>query len=154
MEIDSIKKINKPCYFYNTGGCYNIDGTEKKEEDCKYLHIKIIEPLEKPQHLKAPCKYYHLRGYCSNRYCIFGHSELSEDRWKKYFPSKNYPGVGYCKDFKLCFQQPNSPLYSDYDVNNHINSTIQSKFNTEIDINQIKKTLLMLMMNLVENPDS
>jgi len=90
-----LQKIQKPCYFYNTGGCYNDNGTPKSESDCKYLHCKINEPLEKPQHLKPPCKYYHLRKICTNNYCVFGHCELSYERWLQYFPTHEYPGQDY-----------------------------------------------------------
>lgn len=92
------KKIQKPCYFYNTGGCYNDDGTPKSEDQCRYLHYKVNEPLEKPQHLKPPCKYYHLRRHCNNSYCVFGHAELSLDRWQKYFPNHEYPGHDYTRN--------------------------------------------------------
>lgn len=96
-----MNKINKPCFFYNTGGCYHDNGKEKTAIECKYLHVHVTEPLEKPQHLKPPCKFYHLRGSCTNPYCVFGHSELSKDRWHKYFPGHQYPGHGYghSKDF-------------------------------------------------------
>ena len=94
-------KIQKPCYFFNTGGCYHSDGSVKSEADCKYLHVTVKEPLEKPQHLKPPCKYYHLRGHCKNAYCVFGHSEISADRWEKYFPTHPYPGPDYSRTDKF-----------------------------------------------------
>jgi len=114
------KKIQKPCYFYNTGGCYNSDGSPKSEQDCKYLHVKVIEPLEKPQHLKPPCKYYHLRKICNNSCCVFGHSELSYDRWTQYFPTHEYPGKDYTRAEQYVWEKdydrsvsPQSPEYSD-----------------------------------------
>jgi len=33
-------KINEPCWFYNTSGCKNKDGSEKKDHECKYMHVK------------------------------------------------------------------------------------------------------------------
>ena len=77
-----------PCYFYNTGGCYWGD-------KCKFNHIAIEKPMERPQSLRYPCMFYHLKGSCNNIYCIHGHSELSEKKWKKYFPQFQYPGVLY-----------------------------------------------------------
>ncbi len=90
-----MKKIQEPCFFYNTGGCYNPDGSPKSEAECKYLHTQINKPVEKGQHLRAPCKYYHLRGECKNKLCLFGHIELSYQKWTWYFPNHFYPGKGY-----------------------------------------------------------
>lgn len=86
---------NIPCYFYNTGGCYHKDGSEKLQSECPFLHIKIDSPMEKPQRLKPPCKYYHLRGWCKNPDCIFGHVELTAQRWNQFFTNKSYPGKFY-----------------------------------------------------------
>lgn len=84
----------EPCYFYNTGGCYHKDGREKTQKECQYLHIKLDSPMERPQHLKTPCRYYHLSGHCKNPYCRFGHSELPRYRWYRFFDSP-YLGRGY-----------------------------------------------------------
>ena len=89
-----------PCFFYNTGGCYNKDGSVKTQDQCKYQHILVDYPMEKGQHLKAPCKYYHLRGFCKNPYCLFGHLELSNEKWGWYFPQHAYPGKNYSKNYK------------------------------------------------------
>jgi hypothetical protein len=32
-------KILEPCWYYNNGGCKNTDGSIKKDNECKYLHI-------------------------------------------------------------------------------------------------------------------
>ncbi|KKL66009.1 hypothetical protein LCGC14_2149270 [marine sediment metagenome] len=130
-------KIQKPCYFYNTGGCYHSDGAVKSEAKCKYLHVKVNEPLEKPQHLKAPCKYYHLRGHCKNSYCVFGHSELSAERWEKYFPTHNYPGMEYTRtgrfnwDGKQPLTEPQMPP-------------------SGTNVNQVKTTILMMMLQMLD----
>jgi len=87
-------KIPEPCFFHNTGGCYFSDGTPKSSKDCNFLHISVDYPVEKPQHLKIPCIYYHLQKNCTNEYCKYGHSELSENRWKRTFESE-YPGQYY-----------------------------------------------------------
>lgn len=122
-------KINKPCYFYNTGGCYNNDGSPKTADQCKYLHIKVDEPLEKPQHLKPPCKFYHLRRYCRNVWCIFGHAELSKERWEKYFPQHPYPGGGYGNKSEYVWDGNKSE---------------------ELNNKQIKATILMLLLQLID----
>jgi hypothetical protein len=124
-------KINKPCYFYNTGGCFNPNGSLKSNNDCKYLHIKVNEPLEKPQHLKAPCKYYHLRGYCKNPYCAFGHIELSKHRWQKYFNNKIFPGENYTTNFIWL-------------------KALETQEEPTIQSGDVKATLLMFMLNLLE----
>lgn len=84
-------KINKPCYFYNTGGCFNKDGSIKDDCDCKYNHIYIDKPLDKPQHLRPPCKFYHLNKKCYNIYCSFGHIPLLLHKWYKSYPNIPYP---------------------------------------------------------------
>lgn len=125
-------KINKPCYFYNTGGCYNSQGKLKSDGECKYLHVKVQEPLEKPQHLKAPCKFFHLRGCCKNPYCVFGHVELSKQRWEKYFSSKPYPGSGYSS--------------------NYIRFQIQDKIDEQPA--DVKSTLLLFMLKLLNKNEN
>ena len=77
----------EPCFFYNTGGC--------SKENCKYLHILTTRRLEKPQSIKTPCKYYHLERFCKDNGCRYGHVELKEYKWKKYFKNIVYPGEGY-----------------------------------------------------------
>lgn len=82
-------KINKPCYFYNTGGCYWSD------TQCKFMHVLIDKPMEKPQDLKRPCIFYHLKKSCNNIYCNYGHVELSQKKWIRHFPGYQYPGILY-----------------------------------------------------------
>nr|QBK87393.1 MAG: hypothetical protein LCMAC201_03030 [Marseillevirus LCMAC201] len=129
-----VDKISKPCYFYNTGGCYHSDGTVKSAAECKYIHVKVTEPLEKPQHLKPPCKYYHLRGHCQNVYCVFGHSELSVERWKKYFFTHNYPGLRYTSTDQFNWDG--------------VQTTARPP---GINVNYVKTTILMIMLQLLDD---
>jgi len=99
-------KIPEPCFFHNTGGCYFSDGTPKSSKDCNFLHISVDYPVEKPQHLKIPCIYYHLQKNCTNEYCKYGHSELSENRWKRTFDCE-YPGQYYALKCKWIRHQNN-----------------------------------------------
>lgn len=82
----------QPCFFFNTGGCFNKDGTVKT--NCKYKHVIVDYPIERPQHTKPPCKYFHLHKHCKNESCTFGHVELNQYNWEKYFARK-WPGKGY-----------------------------------------------------------
>ena len=91
-------KGNYPCYFYNTGGCYDAKGVPKPAAKCKFAHIKVRGVMSKPQHLKPPCKYYHLNKKCTNSYCIYGHTELTRHRWRQFFREK-YPGPGYTQSY-------------------------------------------------------
>lgn len=86
--------MKRPCYFYNTGGCYHHDGSEKTAKECLYEHVLLDFPMERPQHLRRPCRYYHLGGYCRDPFCSFGHNELLPDKWARYF-GQEYPGRGY-----------------------------------------------------------
>lgn len=88
-------KVNRPCFFYNTGGCFHKNGFPKKDNECKYMHVKVDYPMEKGQHLRAPCKYFHLGRMCKNPSCMFGHTELSYEKWNWYFPNHFYPGKEY-----------------------------------------------------------
>lgn len=89
--------LPEPCFFYNMGGCYHPDGRPKSAKDCNFLHIETDYPIEKPQHLKIPCVYYHLQKNCTNDYCKYGHCELSENRWKRAF-GDDFPGEHYSLD--------------------------------------------------------
>lgn len=131
-------KIHQPCYFFNTGGCYHNDGRVKTGDECKYLHVKVQEPLEKPQHLKPPCKYYHLRGHCKNPYCIFGHSELTADRWKIFFPTHNYPGTNYIITNNFVW---NVPTHTEVDLENSIQPNNA--------LYEVKKTILLMMLQII-----
>ncbi len=130
------EKIQKPCYFFNTGGCYHSDGRIKTEQECKYLHVGINEPLEKPQHLKPACKYYHLRGHCKNPYCVFGHSELSSERWNKFFPTHIYPGSDYTKTDKFNWDGKQIE--------------VQTPSSSETNVNQVKAAILMMMLQMLD----
>ena len=130
-----VDKITKPCYFFNTGGCYHSDGRVKTEQECKYLHVKVKEPLEKPQHLKPPCKYYHLRGHCKNICCVFGHSELTPERWYKYFPSHIHPGSEYTKTSKFIWDATRIE---------------EPRAHPENNANQIKAIILMMMLQMLD----
>lgn len=94
-NLHKMSQKSQPCFFYNTGGCFNSDGTPKHESKCKYSHIHVDEPLERPQDLLKPCNYYHLTGYCVNAYCQYGHVELSKHKWHKFYPDIPYIGTGY-----------------------------------------------------------
>ena len=86
------EKIKSPCWYYNTGGCRNKDGTSKNEEDCKYLHV-YSPHIQRPQHISPnkPCDKYNLEGYCKwGEYCKYLHKNLSQDEWETY-----YPGIPY-----------------------------------------------------------
>ncbi len=132
-------KIHKPCYFYNTGGCYHSDGTVKTGEQCKYLHVKINEPLEKPQHLKPPCKFYHLRAHCKNLYCVFGHCELSTSRWTRFFPAHRYPGFDYTRRCIWIGERST-------DIR-----TYTPPLSTNV--KQVKATILILMLKMLDELD-
>lgn len=92
-------KINKPCFFFNTGGCFFSNGQVRPESHCKYRHIHVSSPIQKPQFYKFPCKYFHLSRQCKKFNCNFGHIELSPARWLKYFPDNKYPGKNYVTKF-------------------------------------------------------
>lgn len=62
------------CFFYNMGGCYRKDGSEKPESECKYWHLKVQYPVTKPQHYRSPCSFYHLNGKCDDIGCKYGHT--------------------------------------------------------------------------------
>ena len=87
------KTRRSPCYFYNTGGCFHANGTVKESQECKYLHVKVDCPMEKPEHLRPPCRFYHLRGFCIKEDCMFGHSDITEKKWKYYFGTAPWPGM-------------------------------------------------------------
>jgi len=109
MSQSLFNKSFLPCWFYNTGGCYDDYGNPKNQEHCKYLHIKLDHPMEKPQHLKIPCRYYHLYKKCLNACCTYGHCELSEQKWEKYFPTNKYPGQFYAMNYHWDGNLPPSP---------------------------------------------
>jgi hypothetical protein len=140
------EKIHKACYFYNTGGCYHNDGRIKTAEECKYLHVSVSKPLEKPQHLKPPCKYYHLRGHCKDTFCVFGHSELSEERWHKYFSTHQYPGINYTHGDNFVWS--GSAV-----AGNGLNSVsgVEEPQTQEHTIKKVKATLLLLMLQMLDD---
>ena len=81
-------KINEPCWFFNTGGCKNKDGTEKSSSECKYLHIKS-STAKRPPHLtiKTPCDKYNLEGVCKwGEWCKYSHRVLDAEEWSRYYP--------------------------------------------------------------------
>ncbi len=83
------EKINEPCWFYNTIGCKNKDGSEKSDKECKYLHIKSTN-VKRPTHLiiKRPCDKYNLEGSCKwGECCKYSHKPLEEEDWSKYYPN-------------------------------------------------------------------
>jgi len=85
-------KIKSPCWYYNTGGCKNKDGSNKKEEDCKYLHV-YSPHIQKPQHITQtkPCDKFNLEGHCKwGDYCKYLHKNLSQEEWDTF-----YPGIPY-----------------------------------------------------------
>jgi hypothetical protein len=85
-------KINQPCWFYNTGGCKNKDGSEKKEEECRYLHI-ISPTITRPQHINPsrPCDKFNLEGFCKfGDYCKYSHRNLSPDEWEVFYKDIPY----------------------------------------------------------------
>jgi len=86
-------KIKSPCWYYNTGGCKNKDGSNKKEEDCKYLHVYSPHTLQRPQHITQtkPCDKFNLEGHCKwGDYCKYLHKNLSQEEWDTF-----YPGIPY-----------------------------------------------------------
>lgn len=129
----SSDKIQKPCYFYNTGGCYKADGTLKSADECLYLHVRVDEPMKKPQHLKPPCKYFHLRKHCNNPYCMFGHTDLPKDRWLKYFPTHAYPGLDYSKRYHCIWHNKSDNTHSSY-----------------FDINLFRASFLMILLRILD----
>lgn len=83
---------SKVCFFYNTGGCYRKDGTEKPESECKYYHLKVPYPLTRPQQYRSPCLFYHIDGRCDDIGCKYGHTpNLSAYRRNQYNVSINGP---------------------------------------------------------------
>ena len=91
-EPEKIEKISQPCWFYNTGGCKNKDGTEKKEEDCRYLHI-LSPSITRPQHINPsrPCDKFNLEGFCKfGDYCKYSHRNLSSEEWELYYNDVPY----------------------------------------------------------------
>lgn len=91
-STDSSEKIAEPCWFYNNGGCRHNDGSIKKSDDCKYLHI-YSENVKRPPHLsiRKPCDKYNLEGECRwYNNCKYSHRNLSTEEWSKF-----YPGIPY-----------------------------------------------------------
>ena len=133
------------CYFYNTGGCYNSDGTVKSQGQCQYRHIKFNGPMEKPQHLKPPCKYYHIRKYCKDPYCVFGHSELTHERWPRYFPTHPYPGTNYSTSGKIKWVNTTTtePSTEVMQTSVTISQSLEKK-------NRVKATILKLMLQVLD----
>lgn len=87
-------KINEPCWFYNTGGCKNPDGSEKLEEDCKYQHT-YSDNVKKPIHLTVikPCDKFNLEGTCKwDENCKYSHRTLTETEWKQFYHGIPYQG--------------------------------------------------------------
>jgi hypothetical protein len=85
-------KINQPCWFYNMGGCKNKDGTEKKEDECRYLHI-ISPTITRPQHINPsrPCDKFNLEGFCKfGDYCKYSHKNLTPEEWEIYYKDISY----------------------------------------------------------------
>jgi len=87
--LSEIKKIISPCWFFNNGGCKHKDGTEKKADECKYLHI-ISENLTRPPHLsiKKPCDKFNLEGECKwGDDCKYSHRILTPEEWELTYPT-------------------------------------------------------------------
>lgn len=86
---DLIQKINQPCWFFNTGGCKNKDGSDKQESECKYLHI-LTPTIVRPSHINPtkPCDKYNLEGYCKfGDYCKYSHRNLTQQEWNDTYPN-------------------------------------------------------------------
>jgi hypothetical protein len=86
------EKIIEPCWFYNNGGCRHKDGSNKRAEECKYLHL-YSDNVRRPPHLctKKPCDKYNLEGECRwNDNCKYSHRNLTPEEWSKF-----YPGIPY-----------------------------------------------------------
>lgn len=86
------EKINEPCWFYNTVGCKNKDGSEKTQEECKYLHI-FSNNSKRPSHLiaKKPCDKFNLEGSCKwGECCKYSHKRLDPEEWSKHYPQVPY----------------------------------------------------------------
>lgn len=85
-------KISEPCWFFNNGGCRNKDGSEKTDQECKYMHYHL-ENVKRPSHLsiRKPCDKYNLEGECRwHESCKYSHRNLSPEEWSRY-----YPGIPY-----------------------------------------------------------
>lgn len=91
-DDDRLQKINQPCWFFNTGGCKNKNGTDKKEEDCRYLHI-ISPSVTKPIHINPskPCDKHNLEGFCKfGEYCKYSHRNLTQEEWSNFYSNIPY----------------------------------------------------------------
>lgn len=92
QQEESLQKIFQPCWYYNTGGCKNKDGTDKSENDCRYLHIHSSN-ITRPANINPtkPCDKYNLEGFCKfNDYCKYSHRNLTQEEW-----DQNYPNIPY-----------------------------------------------------------
>jgi len=87
-KIDKKLKINEPCWFYNTTGCKNKDGSDKCDDECKYLHIRVAN-VKKPVHInQKPCNKYNVDGFCKwNTKCLYSHRDLETAEWISQFPN-------------------------------------------------------------------
>ena len=86
------QKIQSPCWFYNNGGCRHKNGTEKTENECKYLHI-YANNVQRPSHLTSqkPCDKMNLEGVCKwKEQCKYSHRILNEEEWKEYYSDIPY----------------------------------------------------------------
>ena len=85
-------QMQEPCWFYNNGGCHHKDGTEKKDNECKYSHVKS-ENAKRPLHLsnRKPCDKFNLEGECRwYDKCKYSHRDLTPEEWGKYYPMIPY----------------------------------------------------------------
>ncbi len=83
------QKIKEPCWFFNTGGCKNRDGTDKPESECKYIHV-YSNNIKRPPHLSPvrPCDKHNIEGYCRwGDYCKYSHRNLSQEEWGQFYPN-------------------------------------------------------------------
>lgn len=91
LNIENLK-IKSPCWYFNTGGCRNKDGTPKSEENCKYLHV-YSPHIQRPHHIapNKPCDKYNLEGYCKwGDYCKYLHKSLTQEEWETFYPNIPY----------------------------------------------------------------
>jgi len=81
-------KIKEPCWFYNTTGCKNKDGSEKSDSDCKYMHVHVAN-VKKPLHInQKPCSKYNIDGFCKWKdSCLYSHKDLDMNEWSSQFPN-------------------------------------------------------------------
>lgn len=86
------EKIMEPCWFYNNGGCRHKNGSNKAENECKYLHV-FNNNTKKPVHLekRKPCDKYNLEGDCKwYENCKYSHEDLTPREWSQFYPDIPY----------------------------------------------------------------